>query len=261
MGQLSSDTIPPFVIKRILSFLNRAQTPADIVGKVLDNPNDGNAGGHTIGETVAQRIIDHRKTLIPIFFLEFSQLNGIEGFGQDKLNDLAYTFRKPTAEVFVEYMFENVIGENWILEHYSREYEDREEFRTVYRDPELRKQAVGEMLNEVAAQKFDKSPLSKLASGLLNNTYQDYYDVEDFARFAWALWFYRFASDNAFTFDRIREAIEIYLGEYWLNDYTALVLFKGFRGEGVWRSSVADLPVTINTAEQKITIWRAQLFD
>ena len=55
MGQLSSDGIQPAVIKRILSFLNRAQSPSDIVETVLDSPDGINPGdGYSIGETVAQ---------------------------------------------------------------------------------------------------------------------------------------------------------------------------------------------------------------
>lgn len=263
MGQLSATNIQPWVINRMLSFLNRAKHPSDITTLVTDNPYTGmKKSGYGIGETVAQRILDRRKELSPSFFKEFSQLNGIEGFGQDKLDDLVYTFRLSSAEQFVQNMFNGVILENWELEHVSKEYKSYDEFVKVTKDPDLLREEVGVLLNQIAELKFEGSPLAGLANRLLQGTYLDIYEMADQAQYAWALWFYRFDSDNWFSFDQVRKAIQAYLEEYWNpDDYTGFALFRGYDGDEVWGSGVFDLPVTFCAAELKLTIWRAELHD
>ncbi|MEM7367543.1 MAG: hypothetical protein AAF587_03010 [Bacteroidota bacterium] len=263
MGQLNTADIQPWVLKRILSFFNRAKTPSDITEAVLDNPNVGEEKlGYGIGETVSQRILEQKKKLRPPFFREVSQLNGIEGLGQDKFMDLVYSFRLTAAEQFVKNLFNGLIMDNWKVEHHSRVIEDLEEFRSKTRNPELLTAEVASMLNELAAKKFGTSPLAELAGQLLNGTYVDLYDGEDIGRYAWAIWWYRFDADNWFSFDRIMQVIQSYLGEYWnADDGIQLALFKGFEGGRIWGSNATDLPVTIAPAEQSITIWRVQLND
>lgn len=86
----------------ILDFLNRAQTPEDIagpdgsgVGPVVDDPGRfkgrGIGRGYDIGVKVAQRILDRRNELGGRF-TDLDQLAGISYFGEDKFNDLVYTF-------------------------------------------------------------------------------------------------------------------------------------------------------------------------
>lgn len=264
MGQLNTSEIEQtWVLKRILSFFNRAKTPQDITEAVLDNPNVGDEKrGYGIGETVAQRILDQKQKLRPRFFREISQLNGIEGFGQDKLMDLAYSFRLTAAEQFVKNLFDGVIMNNWEVEHQRRVIKDPKVFREITQNPELLRMEVASLLNEVAAKKFGASPLAELAGHMLYDTYLDLYEQEDIGRYAWAIWWYRFDADNWFSFDRIMAVIHSYLGEYWNpDDGIQLALFKGFKGGRIWSSNATDLPVTIAPAEQSITIWRVQLND
>ncbi len=264
MNESSFTGVEPWVFKQVLAFFNRAQTASVITEAVLDDPEYGSQGqGYGIGETVAQRILDHKMTLRTRTYREWSELEAIDGLGPDKLRDLVYTFRFPAADVFVKSMYKDVILDNWQLEHHSRHIPDLKAFRSIATDERLLREQVEGMLADAAEKKFGPSELNKLAGRLLQGTYLDRYEEEDMGRFAWALWFYRVDSDNWFSFDRVREVIEKYLGAYYWHPDDAIHfhLFRGFRGEGIWRSSTGDLPVTVNYAEQQISIWRAELFD
>lgn len=259
MGQLSTDNLENWQQKRILSFFNRAQSAREITDLVLDDPQRGGTG-HGIGETVAQRILDHRNQLRPRFFREFNQLNGIQGLGQDKLNDLAYTFRHTAAEVFHQQLFAGVLQDNWKIETYDRLIEDPDTYRDIVRHPEKLRSTLGEMLRSLARQRFPGEALNELAPYLLTDTYLDLYESQDLGQYAWATWFYRFDADNWFSFDRIRAVIATYLSTYW-NEDISLVLVKGFSGGKLWPGGVPDMPVTLNPAEQRITLWRVELWD
>lgn len=259
MGQLSAEQLPAWQQKRILSFFNKAKTATDITTTVLDDPNSGGTGS-SIGEVVAKRILAHRNTLIPRFFREFSQLDDVQGLGPDKFKDLAYTFRHTAAEEFTHKLFHGVIHENWKIERHDRVFSDAELFQQISHDPLQLRKVIGEMLLEIAETKFKGDNLLNLVPYLLTDTYLDHYQTQDAGKYAWALWWYRFDSDNWFSFDRICAAIADYLGTYW-NEEIELVLVKGFQGGRLWRSGVTDLPVTLNKAEQTISLWRVELFD
>lgn len=97
MKNLNFEKITPTTQKRILSFLNRAKEATDIAGTepkygpVVDHKR-GPISGYDIGETVAERILDKKKELKGNKFTDITELNEIKGLGQDKLNDLAYSF-------------------------------------------------------------------------------------------------------------------------------------------------------------------------
>ena len=90
----------------ILEFLNTAPSAAAIAGTepmegpVFDDPDEGygdQVRDYDIGKTVAQRIINKRNTLGG--FTDLSQLAGISRFGQDKFNDLIYSFSKRVTQI------------------------------------------------------------------------------------------------------------------------------------------------------------------
>ncbi|MDX2249546.1 MAG: hypothetical protein SF052_22370 [Bacteroidia bacterium] len=265
MTTFSVDGIDPWVIKKILSFLNKAKTAEDIIGPsspVIDDPDNGGKG-YTIGEAVANRILEKRKSLRPVFFKDVSQLQDIEGFGEDKFADLVYTFRQLSADEFVAAMYKNLIGENWQLEHFSSRIMDTDNFRETVNDPYRLRKFVTEMLSQVAQKTLQNPGLSQeFARGLLANTYLETYDIADYARYAWALWFYRVDADNWFGFDQVRDEVDRYLSTYWsVEDRIDLHFFKGYKSSILMRSNSTDLPVTVCHAEQTISIWRAELFD
>jgi len=91
------------VLDRVLEFINSAQKPEDIAGiepqegPVYDDPTKGYGDqirDYDIGLTVARRIINDRNALDPPEFTTKEQLMKVRGFGIDKMNDLAYTFRQ-----------------------------------------------------------------------------------------------------------------------------------------------------------------------
>lgn len=86
---------------RILRFLNFVNSASDIAGiepqegPVHDDPKKGTGDqieDYDIGLTVAERIIDKRDGLPGGEFTDLPQLSDIDGFGQDKFNDLVYSF-------------------------------------------------------------------------------------------------------------------------------------------------------------------------
>jgi len=90
----------------ILDFLNAAPDAATIAGiepsegPIVDEPGAGygdQVRDYDIGITVAQRIINRRTSLGG--FTDLTQLSGIRGFGQDKFNDLLYSFSKTIHEI------------------------------------------------------------------------------------------------------------------------------------------------------------------
>jgi hypothetical protein len=90
----------------ILEFLNTAQSAAAIAGTepkewpVFDDPKEGYGDqirDYDICKTVAQRIINKRNALSG--FTDPSQLADINRFGQDKFNDLLYSFSKRVTQI------------------------------------------------------------------------------------------------------------------------------------------------------------------
>ena len=101
MGIFTGQGIDPEIQKRILNFLNESATAEDVAGTepqegpVHDDTTKGYGDqikDYDIGMTVAQRIIDKRVSLGPSGFTDISQLSNIDGFGQDKFDDLVYSF-------------------------------------------------------------------------------------------------------------------------------------------------------------------------
>lgn len=101
MGKLDFTSVQPEVAQRIVTFLNCAKSAGDIagfepqVGPVVDDPTTGPGDqirDYDIGTTVAKRILERRATLTNERFSEIAQIDNIAGLGQDKLDDLAYSF-------------------------------------------------------------------------------------------------------------------------------------------------------------------------
>ena len=259
MSQLTAEHIPHWVIRRMLAFFNRSQTAEEIVERVQDNPDKGGEGGYSMGKTVAQRILDKKESLFPIYFQTFDQLNGIEGLGQDKIDDLAYTFRLTAEAQFVENLNTNFqLEDNFDVLHYTRKYTDDEEFTAIQRNPAILRKEVGEMLVEIAARDFNNSSLSKLARHLVSEAYVDTYHHTEIAKYVWAVWFYAIAFDDWFSFDQIQGEIEQYLNEYWGpgGDIT-FSIFRGAQAYNVW-GETDDLPISLNTTELSLTLWQVR---
>ncbi|MGD9928919.1 MAG: hypothetical protein AB7U05_02775 [Mangrovibacterium sp.] len=110
--------LDPVVEMRILDFLNSAQTPADIAGiepaegPVFDNPEKGygdNIRDYDIGLTVASRIISERNKLPSKKFTALAQVRAIKYIGQDKIDDLVYSFGDPVHSTTVDKVNNRII--------------------------------------------------------------------------------------------------------------------------------------------------------
>lgn len=119
MAKITGYSVDPATTRRILDFLNSAQTASEIagiepaVGPVYDSPRSGYGDqleDYDIGELVASRIVARRISYGSTGFTALSQLSNIDGFGRDKFNDLVYSFgpafygeweRLPDASVYV----------------------------------------------------------------------------------------------------------------------------------------------------------------
>jgi hypothetical protein len=106
LNMLAAEGTTPATKSLILAFLNAAQSANDIAGvepqegPVVDDPARGygdQVRDYDIGAVVAQRIIARRAALGG--FSDLTQLNGIRGFGADKLHDLLYSFSRTVSEV------------------------------------------------------------------------------------------------------------------------------------------------------------------
>ncbi|TAE57125.1 MAG: hypothetical protein EAZ89_04150, partial [Bacteroidetes bacterium] len=280
----------PRVIRRGLSLLNRFRE-ADafsIPEYTLEGEEVPPGADYGIGKVVAQRILDLRETLLGQRFTSFSQLSDIQGLGEDKLDDLLQSSRYPAAEAFRRSMYRGVIMSNFILSYDSIVFEDEKSFletaimsnfilsydSIVFEDeksfletaasPQALRSLVAARVAALCYEKYHNQELSRVAPRLLENLPLDTYTVANTAAYALALWFYRFDSDNWFTFDRVLKACMDYLEYYdqW-SDRAELYFFKGFDNTWVLADpvTVSDLPFVVNYAEQSITLWTCQLND
>lgn len=84
---------------RVLDFLNKATSIDDIIdpNTLFDDPSSGlgdQVNDPTMGSLVAMRILDKRDTCPGKVFTKLEQLDDIQGFGQDKLQDLVFSLNK-----------------------------------------------------------------------------------------------------------------------------------------------------------------------
>jgi len=263
MGQFSVRGIEPWILRRILTNLNGFETAAEISAGVRNNPISG-LSGYDIGPKVAQRIIDRRSEFPGNKFTSIGQLKAIPGLGEDKFQDLVYTFGKTAADLFRNEMYKNVIGHNWNLNFHREQFEDQDEFLSLVDDLSAFREWMIYTLSELAEERTGNCYVfDQVTSGIASSSIQEYTSGH-VASYALALWFYRFDQDNWFRFETVREAAEGYLN-YFQNpmERTELRMFYGFKNQGLLAQpmTVSGLPVVVNYAEKSITIWSAELID
>ncbi|MEM0997723.1 MAG: hypothetical protein AAGN35_11605 [Bacteroidota bacterium] len=269
--EFSNDLAPGWVLQRVLDFLNRAQSPKDITEGVQDDPQvttgDAPTGtpGYGIGATVAQRIIDHRNALPRRRFSRITELNGIQGLGPDKAHDLLYSLGKSADEAFKQGMYNGVVfPANFDLEYHYVHFVDDESFRQVVEEDSVLTRTVSQLLFDAVLQRTQNRPLASTAKNYLPQCFLEHTRSAHQASYYFAYWFYRFDSDNWFSFDRVRQETEKYLEYNWRNeDRLELKFYKGFDQNGLLAEAITveDLPVVINYGERRVTIWGAGLRD
>ena len=261
MGQLSFSHISPQTGARILRFLNQIFRPQDLLNKLLVKPEEGETKDYGIGPVVASRIIKRRKELPGWRFTELTQLNGIKGLGQDKLDDLVDTFNLSSAEHLL-YVIESeqILYENFPFSFHAITFDDEASFEAHTKDEaSLRKTVIDNIEFLASKDPLDPKDLAA-AKDQIGNAYIEKIYTAYLAGYAWAVWFYGFDADNWFAFDTMRLPLSDYLDES--GEDPALYLFKGFNnGLIVQGISVLDLPVVVNPNELTVYLWTAELFD
>ena len=105
-NKLAADAVTAQTKQLILDFLNQASSAAAIAGSepvegpVFDDVTTGygdQVRDYDIGTVVAQRILIKRAAIGS--FTNLTQLAGIAGFGEDKFNDLIYSFARRVTEI------------------------------------------------------------------------------------------------------------------------------------------------------------------
>lgn len=266
----SENAAPSWILQRILNFFNKAESAEEIRSTVKDDPHFSTGSGEegadlSIGLTVAQRILDHKATLPGRRFNSITQLNGVQGLGEDKFRDLIYTFNQTAADAFVKSMYNGVIFEsNFKLEHRHIHFFDQAGFDAVVGCDSSFKHHVGEILESWVEERGENRKFALAAKNYVKSLYMEQTDSADAASYYFAYWFYRFDADNWFSFDRVRQETAKYL-EYnsRTEDRLELRFFKGFEPGGIISDGIcpSDLPVVVNHGEMKITVWTGNLYD
>jgi hypothetical protein len=259
---LPEDT-PKWAISRTLAFLNSATCVADITNGIKNF--SASEKGYTIGEKVAQRILDKRESLPYKRFSSIEELENIQGFGQDKRQDLILSVSMPADQYFQQQMRSQLLGENWNLNYHTITFKNPTDFLQVAENEATLTHYVSQEVGQIAiAQKGESDLFGRLAAFIVPSCYVERFNSAEQARFAFALWFYKIDEDNWFSFNRVLELIQLYL-TYHENDnqYMDFLFYKGFpNGIALVNGLTSkDLPVVINYAEQKVTIWTVELFD
>ncbi len=259
-----SENSPKWAISRTLAFLNSANSATDITDGGIKNFS-ASEKGYTIGEKVAQRILDKRDSLPYKRFMSIEELENIQGFGQDKRQDLILSMSIPADQYFQQQMRSQLLGENWNLNYHTITFKNPTDFLQVAENEATLTHYISQEVGQIAvAQKGESDLFGRLAAFIVPSCYIERFNSAEQAKFAFALWFYKIDEDNWFSFNRVLELTQSYL-TYHENDnqYMDFLFYKGFpNGIALVNGLTSkDLPVVINYAEQKVTIWTVELFD
>lgn len=256
--------IKPWIAQRIVHFFNTVEKPVDIVSGVEDDPGDSEKQTFTL--QLARRVLQTRDALPGRRFTEIAQIDAIPGVGPDKMDDLEFTFGTPAAEALERSLFDTgLLLENWTLLRYEWQLETQEEYRAIVDDAEQFRETVLRLAVRAAMETngfTDEEALRACAS--IRTAYVDAYtNSTEEASIAFALWFYRFDADNWFTFDEMQALMADYFAYHaWPFANMELRLFKGFDNHAFFSLITStDLAVTVNDAEQVITLWVVGLAD
>ncbi|MCI4667268.1 MAG: helix-hairpin-helix domain-containing protein [Bacteroidia bacterium] len=265
MSKFESLGIPAWVQSRILTFFNEAENSTDLTeGKVKDfSTRDGS--GYTLGETVAERIIEKRNSLPLKKFRSFDQLDDIQGLGEDKVRDISISMSIPADARFKDSLYGGgILYDNFILRDHSVLIEEKERFDQIVNTESLLREEVKKLIHKGCLVKKEQALACMLSVDSINHLYLETHQSTFVGAYAFAVWFMGFDEDNWFSFETIHRELDKYLNSY--PDYDMRLefgLFKGFFNGGVLAGgiTVKDLPVILNHAEQRITIWSGQLND
>ncbi len=261
MGQLDFSQISKSEEKQLLLFLNQAYNAKDILQLSRYKTSVDDSKDYGIGPIVAARIITHKRSLPSRRFTDISELNGIQGFGQDKFDDIANFFKTSSAERFKSRLYqEGILYDNWELEYHTYTFEDDESFLQQTQDVDTLRQSLMRTLDKEIEEISEDAQAE--VRHQLSTQYIEVYDITYLASYAWTLWFFHYDQDNWFSFEVMRSEIGPYLSFSEGLDI-AFGLVKGFDNTLIWKGGiqVKDLPFVLNKEERSLNIWSALLFD
>ncbi|MEM1327476.1 MAG: hypothetical protein AAGI23_16055 [Bacteroidota bacterium] len=249
--------VAQWVSLRILQFLNQAQSVEDLTNVEEESNN------YSIGATVAARILSRRSSLPRKRFSTLAELEGIAGFGEDKLNDLVILLSQRANDGFRTALFDGLLMSNWIIKPYRIEVKDDETWAKVTQSTTWRQLWLTEELGQLSELLTDTDN-SERAKQYMRTAYVETFQEEEIASYAFALCWYQIDMDNWFSFNTILSKVRDYLSYYSHPSYgLTLLLVKGFPMEllGTNGVSTTDLPIILNTAERSVTVWTIELLD
>lgn len=265
MSKFSGRDIPQWVQSRILQFFNEAKDTSDLTGNQVQNQSNKAGGNYSLGETVAKRILERRDQSNIKKFRTFEELDGIQGLGDDKIRDLAFSLGIGADQQFKNNLYgQKVLLDNFIFREYSVEITDKESFDSIAGNRSLVDQEVQKLVYQGCLTKRDQPLACNMAVEGIPSLYVDSYSSGFLGSFAFSLWFMGFDEDNWFSHTTIHSELDKYLNTYPNYDMRLeLWMYKGFQNAGVLAKeiTVKDLPVVLNHAEQKISIWTGELHD
>lgn len=254
---------PHWADTRLLRFLNRARTATSIYHypDLRDDPNSGISNGYIIGEKVAQNILEFRQKLPRRRFINVEQLLEVKGLGQDKLNDLQYSFSTSADNFFKEVLFAEVLQDNWVVAPQSIEYETETDFLSVVQSGESFRRTAAMLYVQTLAH-LDEAAKRQLEMRI-HQAHQENYLDGHLGSFQFAFWWYLFDYDNWFSHEMIQSVCERYLDYHGFGDRTMELRILRLNGYTPVTEFQQDLiiPVVVNYVERRITIWEVQLND
>lgn len=248
-----------FGVDRLLHFLNHSHD-ADTILKHPDLKEDPTAkergmSGYVIGETVAQRIIEHRSTLPNRRYETVEDILSVSGLGDDKLNDLVHSFSTPADDAFRSALFQpnGPLMDNWELNAYTLTARKDDEFLSKISGLDNLRMTTAELLPEHDRRRMQ-----------IRTAYVATFPEPHLASYQFANWWYGFDQDNWFSFEGIREVCEAYLNYHGHSGKMifGFLYFYGNNGGTFNRLGTYDqIPFVINRAERKFTLWQTELND
>ncbi|MEM9528804.1 MAG: hypothetical protein AAGA31_19495 [Bacteroidota bacterium] len=248
---------PDWVLTRLLGFLNYSFSADRLLSapELKDDPDSGPEGGYAIGEKVAQNITDHRRSLPTRRYTSTEDILSVPGLGQDKLNDLLHSFSTSADEAYTNALRRGPIGENWELTATTVSFRDDIQYRAATAGLDLLKIQAARLYAQ-ANKLQERTTIPQFRSAYVATQAEAHP-----ASFAFAQWWYYFDQDNWFSFEQMRLLCEKYLSHHWGDDLS-LCLFHFYNDtplNSIWHRDV--VPVVLNPAERKMTLWGVQLND
>lgn len=254
-------TIVPWIERRILDFLNQAETVDHIVAHPQLAEEEDH--GHIIDRTVAAQIIARRDQLKPRRFNAIKELNDIPGMDEDRINKLIAAFGWHATDRFVAQIPEIFLLEDGQIDHRTAYFDDKAAFLNIVGNESNFREYVAHQIRLRHVEREVTAITARYYSELVRRSYIERFNEARYGGIALAFWLYQYTTNATLSFDRIRALCEKYLNTYNTpEDRLELFLFKGFEPVAVGQRTAANqgvLPVVVNHGEQGISLFEAMM--